>query len=101
MNNIKYWILSRLSSLCCRAGSRAINWGDWIAHKAGVVAEPPPPPLSEGEVLRMLEDVWNKTPERCRFTKRYEADFGNVDIHYTPFGSVPKKPKKARRKSGL
>lgn len=75
-------------------------WGQWIKGKS---AEPVTPKMSEQELVKMLEDIWQVGPDRARFWRHFEGDFGRIDVTYTPCGEPPaweeRKPKRKRRKS--
>ncbi len=59
--------------------------GKWIAKKEK------PKPLTEEQLLKLLADIWSKTPKARYWTREYEHDSGITRFFFEPY-----KPKRKR-----
>lgn len=68
--------------------------GKWIEHKAGPSKSKA---LSENELIKMLESLWEIGPDRAQFYRRYEGNFGRLEILYQPKEGISFERKRSRK----
>jgi hypothetical protein len=69
------------------------NLGKWIKGKS----EDKSVNLSEQELMKMLENLWQVGPDRAQFYRAYEGDFGRIEVLYKPTPTLSLKPKRRRK----